>query len=60
MNRIFRTTNTQSCSDQSINLKDACHELFCAFEDFYGSGTQDAEATKTMESHCVLPRPTVK
>ena len=63
MNGTFRTTNTQSCSDQSIDLCilwDACHELFRAFEDFYPSGTQDAKATKSLESHCCLPRPTVK
>lgn len=26
---------------------DLCHELFCVFEDFYASGTYDAEVTKS-------------
>ena len=29
-------------------LRDACHELFCVFGDFYASGTQDAEVTKSL------------
>ena len=63
MNGTFRTTNTQSCSDQSIDLCvlwDACHELFCTCDDFYASGAQDTEVTKSLESHCSLPRPAVK
>ena len=28
---------------------DACHELFCVFEDFYASGTGDAEVTKSLQ-----------
>ena len=34
--------------------------LFRAFEDFYASGTQDTEVTKSLKSRCGLPRPTVK
>ena len=37
--------------DQSIDLCilwDACHELFCIFGDFYVSGMQDAEVTKSL------------
>ena len=26
----------------------ACHELFCVLADFYASGTQDAEVTKSL------------
>ena len=29
-------------------LRDACHELFCVFGDFYASGRQDAEITKSL------------
>ena len=29
-------------------LRDASHELFCVFKDFYASGTQDAEGTKSL------------
>ena len=29
-------------------LRDACHELFCVFADFYASGRQDAEITKSL------------
>ena len=39
-----------TCSDRLINLcilRDACHELFCIFGDFYASGMQDAEVTKS-------------
>ena len=25
-----------------------CHKLFCVFEDFYASGTQDTEVTKSL------------
>ena len=38
-------------SDRSINLcilRNACHELFCVLRDFYASGTQDAEVTKSL------------
>ena len=38
-----------TCSHRSIDLgvlRDARHDLFCIFGDFYVSGTQDAEATK--------------
>ena len=31
-------------------LRDACHELFCVFGDFYASGTQDAEVTKSLKA----------
>ena len=37
--------------DRSIDLcvlRDACHKLFCLFKDFYASGTQDAEVTKSL------------
>ena len=37
--------------DRSIYLyvlRDACHKLFCVFKDFYASGTQDAEVTKSL------------
>ena len=39
--------------DQSIDLcvsvlRDACHKLFCVFGNFYVSGTQDAEVTKSL------------
>ena len=40
-----------TCSDQSINLcilRDACHELFCVFGDFYVTGTHDAEVVKSL------------
>ena len=29
-------------------LQDACRELFCVLRDFYASGTQDAEVTKSL------------
>ena len=32
----------------------ACHELFCVFEDFFASGTQDAGVTKSLG--LTLPR----
>ena len=31
-------------------LRDARHELFCVFGDFYASGTQDAEVTKSLDT----------
>ena len=40
--------------DQSLFLCvlwDACHELFCVFKDFYASGTQDAEGTKSLNQY---------
>ena len=46
-----------TCSDQSIDLcilRDACHELFCIFGDFYTTGTQDAEVTKSLSSKMIL------
>ena len=51
---ITRTGNFYkcTCSDRSIDLcvlRDACHELiFYIFGDFYASGTQDAELTKSL------------
>ena len=30
-------------------LRNACHELFCVFGDFYVSGTQDAGVTKSLK-----------
>ena len=29
-------------------LRDACHELFCVFENFCASGTQNADVTKSL------------
>ena len=40
-----------TCSHRSIDigvLPGARHDLFCIFGDFYVSGTQDAEATKSL------------
>ena len=40
-----------TCSDRSIELyvlRDAWHGLFCIFGDFYASGNQDAEVTKSL------------
>ena len=34
-------------------LRDACHDIFCAFGDFYASGTQDAEVTKSLYEHLI-------
>ena len=45
---------TQSCSDCSIDLCilwDACHESFCVFGDFYASGMQDVEETKSLKQY---------
>ena len=42
-----------TCSDRSIDLciiRNACHELFCVFGDFYASGTQDAEVKRSLLS----------
>ena len=43
--------STKRSSYQSMILCilwDACHKLFCVFGDFYASGTQDAEVTKSL------------
>ena len=45
-----------SCSDRSIVLcipRDAFHELFCVFKDFFTPGTQDVEVTKSL---CIVAR----
>ena len=45
------STNTHVQIDQSINLcvlRGTYHELFCIFRDFYVSGMQDAEVTKSL------------
>ena len=45
------STNAHACSDQSINfcvLRDAFHELFCVFRNFYLSRTQDVGVTKSL------------
>ena len=47
------STDTHVQIDQLIDLcvlQDACHELFCAFADFYASATRDAEVTKSLDS----------
>ena len=44
--------STKKSSNRSITLcilRDACHELFCIFRDFYASGTQDTEVTKSLK-----------
>ena len=44
-----------SSSDRSIDLcvlRDSCRQLFCAFGNFYMSGTQDAEEPKSLDQHC--------
>ena len=49
---------SQSSSYGSIDLcvlRDACHELFCVFEDFYASGMQDTEVTKSLTQYNLLP-----
>ena len=41
---------------RSIDLcvvRDACHELICAFGNFYASGTQDAKLPKSLEVYCI-------
>ena len=51
-------TVLQSSSYRSIDLcvlRDACHELFCVFGDFYTSGTQDTEVTKSLTQYNLLP-----
>ena len=42
---MFKNT----CLDLSIFLRDSCHELFCVFGDLFGTGTQDAGVTKSLE-----------
>ena len=45
------STNTNVQIDRSIVLRvlrGASHELFCVFGDFYTSGTQNAEVTKSL------------
>ena len=40
-----------TCLDLLIGvcfLRDACHELFCFFGDLFGTGTLDAEVTKSL------------
>ena len=34
-------------------LRDACHELICAFGNFFASGTQDAKLPKSLEVYCI-------
>ena len=54
---------TKTSSYQSIDLCvlwNACNLLFCIFGDFYASGMQDAEVTKSLwwswsSSNCVVP-----
>ena len=43
-NRIFYENISSSIFASYMDL---CHELFCVFEDFYASGTYDAEVTKS-------------
>ena len=43
--------STKRSSNQSIVLcilGDVCHKLLCIFRDFYASGTQEAEVTKSL------------
>lgn len=49
-NRLDMSTNTRIQINRSIFcvLRAACDELFCAFKDFYASGMQDAELTKSL------------
>ena len=45
------SANTRVQIDRSIDLcvlRDACHELFCIVGDFYASGPQVAEVTKSL------------
>ena len=49
--------STRRSSNRSIILcilRDACHELFCIFGDFYALGTQDREVTKSLNKCIVL------
>ena len=43
--RIFLQTHMFILTDRSL---DACHELVCIFKDFFASGMQDAELTKSL------------
>ena len=54
---MTQTEYTSKINDLQIDLLffasygivwDACHELFCVFGDFYVSGMQDAEVTKSL------------
>ena len=50
---ILQKHFTKTSSDQSINLCvlwDAYQKLFCIFGNFYESGTQGAEVTKSLEN----------
>ena len=50
---ILQKHFTKTSSDQSINLCilwDVYHKLFCIFGNFYESGTEDAEVTKSLEN----------
>ena len=38
-------------STDLCTLREAYHLLFCVFGDFYASGTQDAEVTKSLHFH---------
>lgn len=42
--KIFKSIN-----HQVYILRDPCYELFCVFEDFYVSETQDAEVTNSLQ-----------
>ena len=53
MSRPNIATDTHVQIDRLIDLCalwDACHELFCAFADFYASAMQDVEVTKSLDS----------
>ena len=45
---IVKNTHVQVSRTIFVFLRDACHELFCVSEDFYASGMQDAEVTKSL------------
>ena len=44
------TTNTHVRSIDLCVLRNVCHKLFCVVGDFYGSGTLDAEVTKSLHA----------
>ena len=46
MNGPDISTDTRSDRLIDLCLRDAFHDLFCAFVDFYASATRDAEVTK--------------
>ena len=52
MNEIFRTTNTQVQINRPISMSCRTHAMnyFFILGDFYASGTQDAEVTKSLIS----------